>query len=238
MKGMPDQDHVEDAHVSFTSPTCEGTLEEGRLLMEYMDQANLFAIARYDESRKKTLLLKKFFQSKRNQEVVVHTKEGTKRKTHKGKVATVGRDFVSITTVHHRLWVPFFAIDAADLPFGSPTYSNPHQHFIYDNNLQYKLCREFGKTVSQRNAYAEVFFEESLRTNLHQWKGTWVVIQTHDDEAIGKVEDSTKKHLEVKSFHTAKKLEWNSIQTVKTVRWTTVWKEFIRRKDFGKENGQ
>ncbi|WP_245827685.1 hypothetical protein [Paenisporosarcina indica] len=144
---------------SFSSPTSAVSAEETRLLTEYIGQKNLFKVTSQDETRKKPLVLKQFFKTKRNQQVVVSSLvENDIAVTTEGKVATIGRDFVMLTDLQRRTWIPYTAIDSATIPFGYPTYSNTHQHFIYDNQLQQKLVLQFGETVAKKEVLVRQFF--------------------------------------------------------------------------------
>ena len=107
-------------------------------------------------------MLKQFFKTKRNQQVVVSSVIKDVTVTTEGKVATIGRDFVMVTDLKKRIWIPYTAIESATIPFGHPTYSDSQQHFIYDNQLQQKLVLQFGETVAKREELIRQFFEESL----------------------------------------------------------------------------
>lgn len=164
---------------SFPSPTSAVSEEETRILTEYIASKNLFKVTEQDESRRKPLVLKQFFKMKRNQHVVVTSIiEEEKQISTEGKVSTIGRDFVILTNLKERKWIPYTCIESATIPFGFPTYSNTHQHFIYDNSLQQKLVQKFGETVVKKDALIRQFFEESLQTSLHFWRGTWVEVRT------------------------------------------------------------
>ena len=76
-----------------------------------------------------------------------------------------------------------------------PTYSNTHQHHIYDNQLQQKLVLRFGETIAKRDALVQQFFEESIRTNLHSWKGTWVEVTIPNETIYGKINKTDKEVL-------------------------------------------
>jgi len=103
------QDKYEEAaSASFSSPTSAVSSEETRILTEYISQKNLFKITSQDETRRKSLTLKQFFKMKRNQQVVITSAiENDGSKITEGKVATIGRDFVMITDVQKRIWIPY-----------------------------------------------------------------------------------------------------------------------------------
>lgn len=215
---------------SFSSPTSAVSEEETRILSEYIAQKNLFKVTSQDESRRKVLFLKQFFKMKRNQQVVVSSViEKDIPLTTEGKVATIGRDFVMLTDLKKRLWIPYRAIQSATIPFGFPTYSNTHQHFIYDNNLQQKLVLQFGETVAKKDVLIRQFFEESLQTNLHFWKGIWVETRTADNIFFGKIASATKADL---ILQLSKKKEsvipLNEIRYVSTIGIISLWKKVLK----------
>lgn len=215
--------------LSFSSPTSAVSLEETRILTEYISQKNLFNVVNQDETRRKPLVLKQFFKMKRNQEVVVSSFiEEDIKVTTEGKVALIGRDFVMLTNLQKRIWIPYTAIESANIPFGFPSYSNTHQHFIYDNQLQQKLVLQFGETVAKREALIKQFFEESLQTNLHSWKGMWVEVKTAEKAFFGKITKATKKELFLQLFKTEKVITLNDIRSVSTIGWFPLWKKVLK----------
>ena len=109
---------------------------------------------------------------KRNQQVVVSSvlkKDVTM--TTEGKVATIGRDFIMLTNLQKRIWIPYTAIESSKHPLWFSFLFQPHQHFIYDNQLQQKLVLQFGETVAKREALVKQFFEEysSNKSKLMEW---------------------------------------------------------------------
>lgn len=223
---------VEDSLVSsqaFSSPTSAVSEEETRILTEYMNQKNLFQVTNQDETRRKPLVLKQFFKMKRNQQVVVSSViENDVTMTTEGKVATIGRDFVMLTNLHKRTWIPYTVIDSANIPFGYPTYSNPHQHFIYDNQLQQKLVLQFGETVAKKDVLIRQFFEETLKTNLRSWKGIWVEVKTADNLHYGKIKETTKKELYLQLWKTQSVIPLSGIRFVSTVGLFPFWKSLLK----------
>ncbi|WP_019413652.1 hypothetical protein [Paenisporosarcina sp. TG20] len=214
---------------AFSSPTSAVSSEETRILTEYINQKNLFHVTNQDETRRKPLVLKQFFKMKRNQQVVVSSVvENDVTVKIEGKVATIGRDFVMITDLQKRIWIPFTAIGSATIPFGFPTYSNTHQHFIYDNQLQQKLVLKFGETVSKKEALKQQFFEETLQTNLDSWGGMWVEVKTADRNVFGKILETTKKELILTFFKTESIIPLHEIRHVSTMRFYFLWKNVLK----------
>lgn len=204
----------------LTSPTSNLSTEETRILMELMDRENLFKVTEAFPSQKKSLTLKRFFKMKRNQQVEVYSKVGSKTLYTEGKVSAIGRNFVMITDLKDRIWIPYEAIESANIPYGIPNYSNTHQHFIYDNNLREKLVRDFGKTVSQRDILIQQFNEETLHTNLARWKGAWVEIYSvNDKKSYGKLNGTTKESITIARFSRIEEIPLASITYVKSIRF-------------------
>lgn len=221
----------------LTSPSTLTTTEETRLLMEYMDRANLFHISKRDEKRGKVLTLRKFFKSKRNQQVEVYSKCGTKPLYTEGKVSTIGRDFVMLTNLKERIWIPYSAIESANIPYGIPNYSNTHQHYLYDNNLRNKLLFNFGETVSKRDTLKQQFFEESLQSNLDSWKNTWVEIYLDEQiKKVGRIAESKDKKLTLSFFGRLEDIEINQIKFAETVRVLCVFSYVMKTLRKTKEN--
>lgn len=230
----PKEDIINEFNVrdgkGITSPTTASTTEETRLLMEYIDRANLFNISERDKKRGKFLKLRKFFKSKRNQQVEVYAKCGEDSIYKVGKVSTIGRDFVMLTNLKERMWIPYSVIESANIPYGIPNYSNTHQHFLYDNNLRYKLVYQFGDTVSKRDLLKQQFFEESLQTNLETWKETWVIVSlNHKTKKVGKIVNCEQNSLVLTFFGENFHVNLNEIKYIETTRLFTLFSHVFRR---------
>nr|ABP68896.1 MnxD [Bacillus sp. MB-7] len=218
----------------LTSPTTFTTTEETRLLMEYMDRANTLHLSQHNKKRGKLLTLRKFFKSKRNQQVEVYFTIGSELHYKEGKVSTVGRDFVMITNLRERMWIPYSVIESANIVYGIPTYSNAHQHYLYDNNLRTKLLRQFGETVSKRDNLKQQFFEETLQTNLETWKDTWVNIWFDENvKKLGKISSSEEK-LTIMLLGKKEEIDFQEIKYIETIRLlslvTSGFKHFYNNK--------
>lgn len=214
----------------ITSPTTPSTTEETRLLMEYIDRANMFNLSERDEKRGKILKLRKFFKSKRNQQVEIYAKCGTESLYKVGKVSTIGRDFVMLTTLKERIWIPYSSIESANIPYGIPNYSNTHQHFLYDNNLRSKLVLQFGETVAKRDQLKQQFFEESIQTNLEAWKDTWVVVYLDTDlKKLGKISSCKDGKLILTFFGEFSHMNVKDLKYIETIRLLTIFNHLIKR---------
>lgn len=214
----------------LTSPTSNGTTEETRILKEYMEQRNLIKVSEADPTRKKALTLKKFFKMKRNQQVEIYSKNGNKSIYTEGKVNAIGRDFVMITNLKNRFWIPYRVIDSANIPFGIPTYSNTHQHYLYDNNLRKKILQNFGATVSQKETLIQQFHEESLQTNLSRWKNSWVEIKYSENHVqYGKILETSKNTVILKRFKKIYHIPLKGIEIIETIRFLDVFIRLVKK---------
>ena len=230
----PKEDIINEFNVrkgqGITSPTTPSTTEETRLLMEYIDRANVFNLSERDEKRGKVLKLRKFFKMKRNQQVEVYAKCGTESLYKVGKVSTIGRDFVMLTTLKERMWIPYSVIESANIPYGIPNYSNTHQHFLYDNNLRNKLVHQFGETVAKRDLLKQQFFEESIQTNLEAWKDTWVAVYLDSEEKkLGKISSCKDGKLVLSFFGECLHINLVDLKYIETIRLLTIFTHVFKR---------
>jgi hypothetical protein len=164
-------------------------------------------------------MLKRFFKMKRNQQVVIYTKSGVETIYTLGKVSAIGRDFVMVTNLNERIWLPYHSIESANLPIGIPNFSNSHQYFFYDNDLRRKLLQNFGETVSKKDALIQQFYEESLATNLQSWGKTWVKIRTDKETVYGKIQNVTKQNLLISLLNEKIEIELKHISAIYTIRF-------------------
>ncbi|PIC56030.1 hypothetical protein CSV80_16430 [Sporosarcina sp. P12(2017)] len=214
---------------AFSSPTSNGPEEQTRVLTDYIGQKNLFKIAGIHEPLRKSLTLKKFLKGKRNQQVVITSLDEINGCLEtEGKVAAIGRDFVMLTNLQKRIWIPYTYIETANIPFGFPSYSNAHQHHLYDNQLQQRLTLRFGETVNKREVLVQQFFEESFRTNFLSWKGIRVEVISHEETISGKIVNTTKNDLELMRFGTVRKIPLEKIRFVSTLSLVPFLKKEMR----------
>jgi hypothetical protein len=211
-------DPIHEVGDRITSPPGATPMEESRFISEYMEQKNLHTVVNAKPEMKKPLLLKKFFKMRRNQEVIIYilSKGDTSEIT--GKVSAIGRDFVMLTSLKDRIWIPYKAIQSANIPAGVPTYEGAHQNFIYDNDLKKKLTTNFGETVSKRDVLVQQFFEETLMTNLNRWQGGWVKLLTIEKAYWGKIVTASDKSLIIKPLMDPIEIELNQITQIYSMR--------------------
>lgn len=212
----------------LTSPTNFVTTEETKIFKEFMEQKNLFKLTEARPHMKKALTLKRFFKMKRNQQVEIYSKANQKTIYSQGKVNAIGRNFVMITNLKDRIWIPYEKIESANVPYGIPNYSNTHQHYIYDNDLRKKLLQNFGATVSQREILIQQFHEETLRTNLSRWKNTWVEIKIGENKShFGKIHETSKQSVTLKRFKQQYSIPLQKIEMVNTMRFFKILSSFF-----------
>jgi hypothetical protein len=212
----------------LTSPPSATTLEENKLLTEYMEQVNLQKLANSMPHQKHPLFLKKFFKMKRNQQVIVYFKKNDSVHEVMGRVSTVGRDFVMLNNLTDRIWIPYPMIESANIPSGVPNFTNSHQYFLYDNELKRKLMTNFGETVSKRDLLKQQFFEETLRTNLNSWRGLWVKVICNQKIYVGKINVSEKKGLVIKSVFEGNEIPWGEITHIQSISSVTICKHYSK----------
>jgi hypothetical protein len=211
-------DPIHEVGNQITSPPSATPLEENKIIAEYLEQKNLQTLANAVPEFKKTLILKKFFKMKRNQEVIVYIEhQGTTKET-SGKVNAIGRDFVILTNLKDRIWIPYKTILTANSPSGVPTYENAHQNFIYDNDLKRKLTTNFGETVAKRDVLIHQFFEESLRGNLERWKGVWVKAVTPEETVWGKIVSVTEESVLLQSVSSNRQIAFDDLSHLISAR--------------------
>ncbi|HWL24018.1 MAG TPA: hypothetical protein VNR38_09770 [Ureibacillus sp.] len=164
----------------FTSPPSGLPMYELKMLQEYIHNTNLQNLGTKLPNSKRQMILLKFFKSKKNQLVEIHSASGDEIFETIGKVAVVGRNFVMIKTLFERFWIPFPMIKSAKSPFGIPDTSGTHQQVAYDQELRNKLLTNFGSVVAEKEVLRQQFYEELLETNLKSWKGTKVTIYSNN----------------------------------------------------------
>lgn len=211
-------DPIHEVGNRITSPPGATPLEEQRFISDYMEQTNLHTVVNAIPEMKKPLLLKKLFKMKRNQEVIVYiVSQGVTSEIY-GRVSAIGRDFVMLTNLKNRIWIPYNAIQSANIPAGIPTYDSAHQNFIYDNDLKRKLTTNFGETVAKRDVLVQQFFEETLMTNLGRWRGVWVKVITIEKAYWGKIISASDKSVMIKPLTDSIEIELNQITHIYSMR--------------------
>lgn len=215
---------------SFSSPTGATPTEEIRLFNEYKEQDNLFRITEAFPEKKKAFILKRFFKMKRNQQVEIYSDAGNEKYKHTiGKVSVAGRDFVMVTNLKDRIWIPYQVITSANIPTGIPNYSNSHQYYIFDNNLRHKLTTDFGRTVSKREELIQQFYEETLNTNLITWKSSWVKVETSTEVTFGRISEIQNNRLIVHTMRGKHEIPIEEILYIQSLRVLSILSMFNKK---------
>lgn len=215
----------------LTSPTSDLPTEELKMIQQFMHRSNLIKLGEaLPDRKKKHLVLRKFFKHKRNQQVEVYSENNRIAVCYKGKVNIIGRDFVTLTSLKERIWIPFDKIESAKVPYGLPEVSNAHQHVVYDDELRKKLIIRFSQTVAAKDALIQQFFEETLETNLQTWSGTRVLISTEKYEYHGKIKGSANGMVTIKNLKGEQVVLLSDISCVRTVRLFKLLSFFIQKK--------
>jgi len=171
----------------YTSPPSTMPAHELNLLREYMEGINLKQIGQSLPAYKKPLMLSRFLKGRRNQQTKVHAIISDEVLELLGRVSVVGRDFVALTTVTERYWVPFTAIESASVPYGISDMPNNHQQVIYDETLRRKLLSDFSSTVLKNDVLKRQFYEEALEVHLKAWEGTKITVFADGKQRKGKL---------------------------------------------------
>jgi hypothetical protein len=219
----------------LTSPHSAMSDEELRVFLPYMHSQNAFLVTKQIPDRKKNLMLRMFLRSKRNQIAVIRMHEHPVNKEVRGlelsgKVSAVGRDFVLLTTLRKKIWIPYTFVHSANIPTGVPDYSNSYQQVIYDNKLKQKLLLGFANTVKNRDELIQQFYEESLQTNLIKWIGTTVsILTTENGLTFGKIIEVNEHKALLSLLGTKKSALLSSIRMIETVSPITILLSFFSR---------
>lgn len=176
---MYEKEHPElEKEGAYTSPASSLPSHELEMLQEYIHGYNLQILGSRLPNYKQQMILIKFFKMKKNQLVEVYSRCGDEVIHTIGKVYAVGRNFVMLTTLFTRIWIPYAAIHSAKSPFGIPNLPSVHQHNVIDAELRKKLVVNFGEVVSGKKELRLQFYEELLETNLKSWERTNLTIYT------------------------------------------------------------
>lgn len=215
---------------TLSSP-FEGPYEEIKIVQEYMNSKNLLKIAEALPTKKKALYLKGFFKERRNQQVEVYYRIHTEAKWLTGRILVVGRDFVSINVNGERHWIAYHAIEVARVPAGFPDTDYSHTNIIYDNDLKQSLLLNFGDVVSKKETLKQLFYEETLKTNLETWQGTNVTVWYGNSSLSGKLlSESKESHIALQSRKEQAEIPVESVSFVKTRSSMSSIKDFFRKK--------
>jgi hypothetical protein len=208
--------------IELTSPHSAMSDEELRVFLPYMHGRNAFLVTEKIPERKKNLMLRTFLRSKRNQYVEIKQKSRNNAQApqkYSGKVTAVGRDFMMLTTVRKKRWLPYSHIESANVLSGFPDYTNSYSQVYYDNDLKKKLRTQFATTVASKDELIQQFYEETLFTNLNKWRGITVLIATFQDDDViyGKLSSISENSLTITALRFKNEIPLSSIVMMETV---------------------
>ncbi|PLT28554.1 hypothetical protein [Peribacillus deserti] len=213
------------------SSTFEGSYEEIKAVQNFMDSQNLINIGKALPLKSKILYLRNFLQERRNQQVEIFYRKRGEAEWVTGRVVAVGRDFTVLISKGDRYWLPYPSIDVARTPSGYPVSDYSHTNMIYDNDIKNSLLLNFGETVSAKEALKQLFYEETLATNLQNWEGVRVTAWVENNEITGKIQHvSDSANLVLKKGREIVKLPIVSISLIKTSSLLSSFVRFISGK--------
>ncbi|MBM7693054.1 hypothetical protein JOC77_002493 [Peribacillus deserti] len=197
--------------------TFEGSYEEIKAVQNFMHSQNLMNIGKALPQRKKVLYLKNFLSERRNQQVEIFYRVSSEAEWLSGRVVVVGRDFTVLVSKGDRYWLPYSSIELARIPSGYPDTDYSHTNIIYDNDIRNSLLLNFGKTVSEKETLKQIFYEETLATNLRTWQGVRVTVWSDEKELSGKIQEtSDSEFLSLKKAKEQFQIPTKSIILIKT----------------------
>ncbi|WP_128102309.1 hypothetical protein [Paenibacillus sp. DCT19] len=134
---------------------------ELKILQEFIHHQNVQIIGEINPSRRKEIMLSNFFKSHKNQTVKIKIQCREEQKVILAKTDAVGRDFVILTSLLTKYWIPFRAIETAEQPYDQVNIPHQqHQQVVYDEELKQNILLKFGKTVSQKDYLKQQFLNK------------------------------------------------------------------------------
>ncbi|HDR7598898.1 hypothetical protein CN957_06315 [Bacillus cereus] len=222
-------DYREKREEGYTSPASALPTHELKMLQEYMHGANLKVLGECLPERKQVMMLMKFFKHKRYQRVEVFSNRGGSSLHTVAKVNEIGRDFVVLTTLMERIFIPYTAIQNANIPYAIPNISTSHQHLIYDENLRKKLMLQFGKTVAEQVNLKQQFFEEAFMNHLQLWEDTYIKLYDKKEVYTGRITKVTNEHVYLKKRSNTQEIAIRDITYINIMRIFTLFSSFVKR---------
>ncbi|WP_454193388.1 hypothetical protein [Paenibacillus sp. Marseille-Q7038] len=205
----------------FSSPASPLPVHELKVLQEYIHQQNLQIIGNVNPNRRKVIMLSQFFKSHKNQTVKVVWKslEGTKEIL--AKTDAVGRDFVILTNLFTKYWIPFHAIESAEQPFEQVNLPHQqHQQVVYDSELKQKLLLRFGKTVAQKEFLKQQFFDQTLAGHVKLLLKNRVTIETNSLRQKGILVSVSSQGIEWTHNGSTSSALWKDVHSIEKQRFS------------------
>ncbi|MFD2700575.1 hypothetical protein ACFSVM_08835 [Paenibacillus shunpengii] len=204
----------------YTSPASPLPLHELKVLQEYIHHQNVQIIGDVNPKRRNEIMLSQFFKSHKNQTVRVRRNSSTGIKESVAKTEAVGRDFVILTTLLTKYWVPFHSIVSADLPYEQVNIPHhQHQQMALDDDLKHKLLLKFGKTVSQKEFLKQQFFDQTLIGHLQILMKNKVIIETKNGRVNGRFMHASSNGIEWIERGVKGSAKWNEVYCIEKQRF-------------------
>lgn len=200
----------------FASPASPLPEHELKMLQEYIHHQNVQIIGNVNPGKRQEIMLSQFFKSYKKQTVSVKMKQAEATKNILAKTEAVGRDFVILTTLFSKFWIPFRSIISAEQPYDQVNRSHSqHQQVVYDDVLKNKLLKRFGETVGQKEFLKQQFFDQTLAGHIRSLKKNRVTIVTNAMSFRVKLMDAN-----------AQQLMWMDRGSTRCVPWSQIlWME-------------
>lgn len=204
----------------FSSPASPLPSHELKILQEFIHHQNVQIIGENNPLRRKEIMLSNFFKSHKNQTVKIRVHCREQWREILAKTDAVGRDFVILTTLFTKYWVPFRAIDAAEQPYDQVNIPHQqHQQVVYDDDLKQKILLKFGKTVSQKDVLKQQFFERTLAGYMKSLLKNKMNIETKTSRIRGNMIDVNPHEIKLKDNNSQYTIEWKDILWIEKQRF-------------------
>lgn len=204
----------------FSSPASPLPSHELKILQEFIHHQNVQIIGEINPSRRKEIMLSNFFKSHRNQTVKIRIQCREQWKEILAKTDAVGRDFVILTTLLTKYWIPFRTIDTAEQPYDQVNIPHQqHQQVVYDEELKQKILLQFGKTVSQKDFLKQQFFEQTLVGHMRSFIKNKVIVETQRSRTRGKLMDVNEHEIQLKDTESCSSIEWKDMLWIEKQRF-------------------
>lgn len=204
----------------FSSPASPLPVHELKVLQEYIHQQNLQIIGNVNPNRRKVIMLSQFFKSHKTQTVKVVRKSTHGTKEWLAKTDAVGRDFVILTNLFTKYWIPFHAIESAEQPFEQVNLPHQqHQQVVYDSELKQKLLLRFGKTVAQKEFLKQQFFDQTLAGHVKLLLKNRVTIETNSLRQKGILVNVSSQGIEWTHNGSTSSALWKDVHSIEKQRF-------------------
>ncbi|MCG7376336.1 hypothetical protein MH215_04980 [Paenibacillus sp. ACRSA] len=204
----------------FSSPASPLPAHELKILQEYIHHQNVQIIGEINPLRRKEIMLSNFFKSHKNQTVKLKVHSRNQFTEMMAKTEAVGRDFVILTTLLTKYWVPFRSIVTAEQPFDQVNVPHQqHQQVVYDEDLKQKILLKFGKTVSQKDFLKQQFFEQTLAGHIKSLMNDKLIVETSTARIRSRLLDINAQEILLKEKGGRSSVPWSDILWIEKQRF-------------------